>query len=373
IMTSVLEKGSYAMASTMLAAIFGAIFGAVLNNTGISRSIVRKAAELAGDKPLPIALAILFAAALIFSGATFVGITIMVGTIALPIMMSVGISPLLAATVMLCGQALGSGMNVSTWAIYQNTFGLDVGTIGSYTPYILGPMAATAVIMIIYYMKQEKTYRKAWAMPTRVEAEEEKPVRTIALIAPLIPITFVLAFDFEVIPALLIGIIGALVLTTPPRPVQLVTKCFIEGIQNVAGALAVLIGVGIIFTAVRTPNVLAVMEPIVTKIAPRSPLAFVLFFGGLAPLALYRGPLNMYGMGAGLAGILAAVGINPVAGMFGLRTDAYLQVSTCPTNSQNVWVADFTKTDVNTIAKRHILFLWPACIITSIIGALIIF
>jgi H+/gluconate symporter-like permease len=373
IMTNVLEKGSYAMASTMGAAIFGAIFGAILNNTGISKSIIRKAAELAGDKPLPVALALLAAAALIFSGATFVGITIMVGTIALPIMMSVGISPLLAATVMLCGQALGSGLNVSTWAIYQNTFGLEMGTIGQYTPYILVPMAVTAVLMIIYHIRKEKTVRRAWAMPTKADAVEEKPVRAIALLAPIIPITIVLAFDFDVIPALMIGIIAAVVLATPKRPLQLITKCFIEGIQNVAGALAVLIGVGIIFTAVRTPEVLAVLEPVITKIAPQSPVVFILFFGVLAPLALYRGPLNMYGMGAGLAGILAAVGVNPVAAMFGLRTDAFLQVSSCPTNSQNVWVADFTKTEVNDIMKRHVVFVWPACLITAIIGAIMLF
>jgi hypothetical protein len=297
----------------------------------------------------------------------------MVGTIALPIMMSVGISPLVAATVMLCGQALGSGLNVSTWAIYQNTFGLEIGTIGKYTPYILVPMAITAVLMIIYYIRKEKTVRRAWAMPTKADATEEKPVRTIALIAPIIPITIVLAFDFDVIPALMIGIIAAIILSTPKRPLQLITKCFIEGIQNVAGALAVLIGVGIIFTAVRTPEVLSVLEPVITKIAPQSPVVFVFFFGLLAPLALYRGPLNMYGMGAGLAGILAAVGVNPVAAMFGLRTDAYLQVSTCPTNSQNVWVADFTKTEVNDIMKRHVVFIWPACIITAIIGAIMFF
>lgn len=373
IMTSVLEKGAYSMASTMGAAIFGAIFGSILNHTGISKSIIRKAAELAGDKPLPVALALLAAAALIFSGATFVGITIMVGTIALPIMMSVGISPLLAASVMLCGQAIGSGMNVSTWAIYQSTLGLEIDIIGKYTPFILVPMVITAVAMIVYNLRKEKTLRKAWAMPTKADADEEKPVRTISLIAPIIPIAIVLAFDFDVIPALMIGIISACLLTTPKRPLQLITKCFVEGIQNVAGALAVLIGVGIIFTAVRTPQVLEVLEPVISIIAPKSPLVFILIFGVLSPFALYRGPLNMYGMGAGLAAIFAAVGMNPIAAMFGLRTDAYLQVSTCPTNSQNVWVADFTKTEVNDIMKRHIVFLWPACVITAVIGAIMIF
>lgn len=373
IMTSVLEKGAYSMASTMGAAIFGAIFGSVLNHTGISKSIIRKAAELAGDKPLPVALALLVAGALIFSGATFVGITIMVGTIALPIMMSVGISPLLAATVMLCGQALGSGLNVSTWAIYKNTLGLDIAIVGKYTPFILVPMGITAVFMIVYHLKREKRVRRAWAMPAKSDAIEEKSVPTIALIAPIIPIVIVLVFKFDVIPALMIGIICACLLTMPKKPLHLVTKCFVEGIQNVAGALAVIIGVGIIYTAVRTPEVLKVLEPVITVIAPRSPLAFVVVFGFLAPFALYRGPLNMYGMGAGLAAIFAAVGMNPVAAMFGLRTDAYLQVSTCPTNSQNVWVADFTKTEVNDIMKRHVVFLWPACIITAVLGAIIIF
>ena len=40
---------------------------------------------------------------------------------------------------------------------------------------------------------------------------------------------------------------------------------------------------------------------------------FVLVFGLLSPLAIYRGPLNVWGLGSGIVALLASCGMNPVS------------------------------------------------------------
>ena len=61
IAADVLEAGAMRMSTAIAGLFFGGIFGKLLTKVGITRTIIRKAAELAGDKPLPIALAFLVA------------------------------------------------------------------------------------------------------------------------------------------------------------------------------------------------------------------------------------------------------------------------------------------------------------------------
>ena len=91
IMTNVLEKGLLCYGFHYGSGNFGAIFGAVLNNTGFQ---CNSKAPVGRRRPCPSPWHYC-SAALIFSSATFVGITIG-GHRTLPIMMSVGISPLVA-------------------------------------------------------------------------------------------------------------------------------------------------------------------------------------------------------------------------------------------------------------------------------------
>ena len=54
----VIAGGASRLASTIIVTVFGAIFAKVIQKEGISDAIIRKAAELAGDKPVMIALAL---------------------------------------------------------------------------------------------------------------------------------------------------------------------------------------------------------------------------------------------------------------------------------------------------------------------------
>ena len=81
-------------------------------------------------------------------------------------------------------------------------------------------------------------------------------------------------------------------------------------------------------------------------------MVYVIAFTILSPLALYRGPLNSYGLGSGLANIMLAAGtMSPAAVGNALRATGVVQGVSDPTNTQNVIVADYAKVDVNAILK----------------------
>jgi NaMN:DMB phosphoribosyltransferase len=108
-------------------------------------------------------------------------------------------------------------------------------------------------------------------------------------------------------------------------------------------------------------------------IVPHGPIAFILIFGLLSPLAIYRGPLNVWGLGSGILTLLVAGGMNPVAAMVALRLDSNVQAVCDPTNSQNVWVADFTKSDVNDILKKTLLWIGVSSFVGLIVASFMLF
>jgi uncharacterized protein YebE (UPF0316 family) len=75
-------------------------------------------------------------------------------------------------------------------------------------------------------------------------------------------------------------------------------------------------------------------------------------FGVLSPLALYRGPLNVYGVGIGVFTVLATMHvIAPVALVAAVMAVVQVQNVCDPTNTQNVWVANFTGVGVDRITR----------------------
>jgi hypothetical protein len=102
-----------------------------------------------------------------------------------------------------------------------------------------------------------------------------------------------------------------------------------------------------------------VMEPFLRGILPQSAVAYILFFALLAPLALYRGPLNFFGLGAGIAGLILGARLMPAVALMA----AYLAVGqiqgVCdPTNTSNVWLATFTKCSTERFLKRTLPYVW---------------
>lgn len=368
----VLEGGAMRMSTAIAGLIFGGWFGKILTKVGVTRTIIRKAAELAGDKPLPIALAFFVVCAVIFAASNGLGMFILVGTIIVPIMISAGLDPLMAGTVLLLANGVGVTFSVGTLGVYIDTLGLPLETVTAYSWLCAIPLIVVSVIMLVFMIKKGGKTRKAWAMPASGQTTE-KNVRSIALISPIVPVLLVFAFKMPLVPAILIGILVTLVLSTPKNSVQVLSSGFVEGIQDTAGAAALMIGIGMTLKAVMAPEVAAVLQPVISAILPKSALMFVLVFGLLSFLAIYRGPLNVWGLGSGIVALLAASGMNPVAAMVALRLDSNVQAVCDPTNSHNVWVADFTKTDVNDYLKKTIVWIMVSTLVGLAIASFVIF
>lgn len=375
IVKNVLEAGSMRMSTAIAGLFFGAWFGKALTKVGVTNTIIKKAAELAGDKPLAIALAFLGVASVIFAASNGLGMVILVGTIILPIMISAGISPIVSGIVLLLANGIGVTFSVGTLGVYIDVLQLPLETVTRYS-WVPGlPLIVVSILIVVYYVKYAGHTSKAWAMPTgkQISQSQGKNVRTIALISPIIPVLLVFAFNVPLVPAVMAGILLTLILSTPKHPVQVTSSALIEGIQDTAGAAALMIGIGMLLNAVMAPQVATILQPFINAIIPNSPLTFILIFGLLSPLAIYRGPLNVWGLGSGLVALLAAGGMNIVGAMLALRLTSNVQAVCDPTNSHNVWVSDFIKTDPNEILKKTILWIAISTIIGLIVASFMIF
>ncbi|OBY76786.1 citrate transporter [Paenibacillus sp. KS1] len=370
---TILAGGSMKLSGAIAGLIFGAWFGQILNKVGITKSIIRKAAELAGDKPVLIAILFFITASIIFSAAGGLGMVILVGTIVIPIMLTAGISQFVASIVVLLAVGVGSLFNVSNWAVYVDVLGLSVDQIANYTLVVASPLILIALTMIVFYIRKDGKGRKAWTMPAATPGGGDKKVPAIALISPLVPVLLVFIFKIDIVPAVIAGAIVTILLTWPKRPVHILSSALVEGIQDVAGAMGLMIGIGILLSSVMSPQVSAVISPLIESVLPNTPLMFILFFTILSPLAIYRGPLNVWGLGSGIAALFVSAGMTPVAAMLALRAVSNVQSVSDPTNSHNVWVADFTKSDINEILKKTLPWTMVSVLIAVIIGSFMVF
>ena len=348
IMNYVIGQGASRLAGTIIATIFGGMFAKVIQKQGISDAIIRKAAELAGDKPYAIAFVLTAATALIFSAIGGAGPVIMVSTIVIPLMLSAGIQPVVAAGLVLFGISTGGLFNVANYQFYVDTIGMDMAMIKS-ASVVLGVASVVAIVVYVLLNVKRTGGKSFWAKPA---AADTKEVNIFALLAPLVPILLVFVFQFTAELSLIIAVIYTILVTNPRQIIQVASSSLVEGIQDVAGVTALMIGIGILLNGVSAEATVALMQPLIGAIMPRSAVVYVIAFTILSPLALYRGPLNSYGLGSGLANIMPAAGtMSPAAVGNALRATGVVQGVSDPTNTQNVIVADYAKVDVNAILK----------------------
>lgn len=91
----------------------------------------------------------------------------------------------------------------------------------------------------------------------------------------------------------------------------------------------------------------------------------------LSPLALYRGPLNLWGLGSGVAALMISAGILPPQAIMGaLIATGNIQGVCDPTNTHNVWTAYFTNTDTTTILKKTLPYMLIVVLLDIIYVAL---
>lgn len=350
ILSGVLEKGGTAYASAIVIIVFGAWFGQVLVKTHIAENIIRSAIELAGDRPVVVAMVVSIVTGLLFTSIYGVGAAIAIGVIALPIMMSMGIPPWVAAPAFTMAIGAGSYVNLVVYNIFKPMFPGIVYAQPYLTFYFIGGAVylAAACAMSFYQLKvrgvrKYSAVNVAPAVPTRVK------IAWYAYISPVIPVFLVIAFQWSMIPAFLVGILYALVSThigsrSLRESVDLFHRAFYDAFPDIATIAALWIICGMLIVGGQLPQVQKVLSPVFTPFLPKTPLTLAIFFAALAPLAIYRGPFSVVGTGAALlAMFLNAKLVHPVFLYCVWLGPLCLQGSQDPTNSWTLWTIGYTK------------------------------
>lgn len=386
IQTLLFVDGPMRLASTMITFIFGGIMSQFVKNSGIAETTVRKVSELAGDRPLILSLAFYVVLCLLFTTLSGLGAVIMLGSIVLPILASVGVSSIAAGCILLFSLSVGGIFNLANWSLYIESMGIQMETVRGFAWFagiVFGLMGILFIIVEVKFGGFSKLFKKggkkakvAWPVPEedKKTSVETKKVRWFALLTPLVPLVAVIGFKLNINTGFVLGLLYGFLTTIGRGSLQKLTKAVTEGISNSAGALFLLIGIGILLKVVMDPRVTAIIGPAMAAILPGSAITFVIFFSVLAPLALYRGPLNIWGLGLGLAGVMLATGkLGATSIMAALMTTGQIQGICDPTNTHNVWTAAATGTDVNDIMKKTLPYVWVGVVIGLIVAAFLYF
>jgi Gnt-I system high-affinity gluconate transporter len=372
LLTNVLQKGGVEYASTIVIIVFGAWFGQVLVQTGIAESMIRTAVELAGDRPIAVAWAVSLITALLFTSIYGVGAAISIGVIAIPIMLSLGIPPKVAAPAFTMAIGAGNYLNPVEFGIFKNFFkGIEYGP-PYFTFYLIGfaVYLACGLAMSAWNLRGVQVRR---ASAVGVAATPRVRVPWISYLAPAIPVVVIIAFKWPLIPAFLLAIVFALATTQGSRSlrdsVAIFHKAFYDAFPDIATIAALWIICGMLIIAGQLDAVKAVLNPVFSPFIPHSPFGAAVFFALLAPLAIYRGPFSVVGTGAALLAVmLNANYVSPIFLYLCWRGPLCLQGSQDPTNSWTLWTIGYTKVSHAEFLKTALPWGWLMVAINAFIA-----
>ncbi len=373
---TVLVTGATRLASNYVIAIFAGWLGCMMITTGIMRTMIKKGAELGGDRMLVVHLILYVLATILMSVVTGLGGAIMIGTIVIPILIAVGVDKMTAAVSFLFAKGIGVTFALSNIKTYSTMTGMEFEAVNTFS-YIISAIGFIAGIVYIYVNDKKTGKKMAFSAPAAEEVEGEMEVKgvlgALSMLTPILPPFLVTVFKLPIIPALIIGVIWATLTTCWSlgwsRTMNMLSKTFIEGFEKTAPAGCLMIVIGMLLAAINLAPVKTALEPFMSAVAPKSLVTFLLFFIVLAPLCLYRGPFNLWGLGAGICALF--VGLNlmtPAQAMVGFVSVTVMQSICCPTNTHNVWVAGFSDNEVTAITMKQLPYVWPAVALMIIIG-----
>jgi hypothetical protein len=436
----VIGEGSLKLYQAYTIAMFGSMLSILMQKTGVAEAFIKKGAELSGDNPWMIAVIMLLLIISLFTTLGGLGAIIMVATIVLPIMSSVGIGPMTSVGIFLFGLSIGGILNVGNWAVYISVMGLSVNEIRPFALIMLIASTLVAVsyitiqlykdghqinfkniliktftlilvVALIYYsynfllndasqnllnnfLTNLGFYLKVLIAALtiimfiialiRIILKKNETITQphwISFFSPFFPLLLILLFDVNFIASFILGLLFAFLSTYKKGSLNLFIKSCFEGGGVVMPAVALMFGIGMLLVAIMGPGnellsypdgwpVLNLIKPLMIQIIPSNAFAYVLTFTLAAPLALYRGPLNVWGMGYGLAAVFLASGMIPASVMGLLMAVGQIQGISDPTNTHNVWLANEMRVDVQKVLWNTIPYTWMLAVVGLIISAL---
>jgi hypothetical protein len=435
----VIGEGSVKLFQAYTIAMFGSMLSVMMQKTGVAEAFIKKGAELSGDNPWIISVIMLFLIISLFTTLGGLGAIIMVATIVLPIMSSVGVGPMTSVGIFLFGLSIGGLLNVGNWAVYISVMGLTVDEIRPFAMLMLITSVIAAIIFITIQLYKDgqdikfkkiiinssliiftililyNVYANYLSPETKIflgnllsdfgrglkvliiagiillfiaafiriilQKNNTKSPHWISFFSPFIPLFLILLYDVNFIAAFILGLLFAFLSTYKKGSLNTFIRSCFEGGGIVMPAVALMFGIGMLLVAIMGPGgelkqypdgwpVLNLIKPLMLEIVPTNAFSYVLTFTLAAPLALYRGPLNVWGMGYGLAAVFLASGMNPGAVMGLLLAVGQIQGISDPTNTHNVWLANEMRVDVQKVLWTTIPYTWILAFAGLIISAI---
>ncbi|MEU1185499.1 transporter [Streptomyces sp. NPDC005820] len=368
VLDTVLQEGAPALAATVVAIILGSWLGKLLDETGVAGTLVRKIVEFGGDRPTVVALGVLAVSALVGTVTGSAPAAMLAGIIGIPAMIAVGVPRVTAAGTVLMGIAVGIPFELPVWQFFSTALDLPIPTVRGFMVKLF-PFALVAALAFVLVETRRRGTEHAWSLTSgdttaRSRRAELGDAPWYALLAPAVPLVLALGLEVAIIPSLSAGVLYTLVTTTRPGEMnKRLLRTLYGGFEVAAPPIALFIAIGILLAAVKLPGAVDALEPLVKAVSPQNPVLFVLVFTLLVPLCLYRGPLNVFGLGAGIAGVLIATGIYPAAAVLGMAT-SYNQVFGVadPTSTQTVWSAQYAGVTPQQVMVRTLPYVWAVAL-----------
>lgn len=437
----VIGAGAIKLHNAYTVALFGSMLSILLQKTQVAENFIKKGAELSGDNPWTIAVIMLVLIMLLFTTLGGLGAIIMVATVVLPIMSSVGIGPMTVVGIFLIGLSMGGILNAGNWAVYIDVMKLSLDEIRSFALIMFAITFVGALVYITWQLYKDGHDIKLKrilvrssavlgvllvliiifnALPAGTQQElrlvlseigrilkvlfalgiillyliailrlffsqAKAKVHWSAYFTPLIPLLLILLFSMNFIAAFICGLVYGFLSTYRKGRLNTFVRAMLEGGSVVMPAVVLMLGIGMLLNAIMGPGevwnqahpegwpVLNLLKPLMAQIIPESAIAYVVIFGLAAPLALYRGPLNVWGLGYGLAAVFLASGMNAGAVMGLLMAVGQVQGISDPTNTQNVWLANEMQQDVQKVLWNTIPHTWTWAIVGLVAAAILFF
>ncbi|MEV8410005.1 transporter [Streptomyces niveus] len=368
VLDTVIQEGAPALAATMIAILLGSWLGKLLDETGIAGTLVRKIVEFGGDRPVVVALGVLAVSTLVGTVTGSAPAAMLAGIIGIPAMVAVGIPKVTAAGTILMGIAAGMPFELPIWQFFSTALELPVDTVRGFMLKLF-PFALAAAILFVLIETRRRGVEHAWSLKSASAKPTSRRKQLgdapwYALLTPLVPLVLALGLDVAILPSMLAGVLYALVTTTRPGEMnKRLLRTLYGGFEIAAAPIVLFIAIGILLAAVKLPGAVEALEPLIKAVSPQNPVLFVIVFTLLVPLCLYRGPLNVFGLGAGIAGVLIAAGIYPAVAVLGIAT-SYNQVFgvSDPTSTQTVWSAQYAGVTPQQVMLRTLPYVWAVAL-----------
>jgi hypothetical protein len=361
------RAGSLALATAIIATIFGGMFAVYVRNLKIAERMVYWTAEYAGENPFLVALAVFAVTAVVFTSIGGLGTVIMLGAIILPILRSIGLTPIVAAGTFLIAISLGGTLQPVARRLWIDYYGIAPRVLDSILWTLVSLYAATGVIWI--FLGTRKRLLSSFCAEERPREKHSNGMPARLILAPAIPVVLVYFAGVEEITAFTLTIAYMFVcVCRRAGAARELVRSLIEGAQTVMPPVLLMLGIGILLVSLTTDAVQGYLRPLLAQVTPATRAGYIAGFALAAPLALYRGPLNVWGMGLAVSSILLTTSpLPPAAILCAILAVNMLQGVCDPTNTANVWIAGYLGITANQILRHTIVLVWAAAIAAVII------